>query len=145
MVAAAFFSVLAVGAAGCGSSKKPAETAATTRSASPVASLRSCLSRHGYQVTPETAEVRGTAPDRFEFLSVWNLLNPERIALAVTISKTPAGAARAAAWTRQENEKLGKGVVHAPAVQFGRIDVLWTAAPNRADRNDIYGCVRSSS
>jgi hypothetical protein len=132
-----------VSAAGCGSSKKPAQAPAKTPS--PVASLRSCLRRHGYQVTPETADVRGTAPRRFEFLEVWNLLNPNRIALAVTISKTPTGAARAAVWTRQENAKLGKGVVHAPAVQFGRIDVLWTALPNRADRNDIYGCVRASS
>jgi hypothetical protein len=111
--------------------------------------MRLCLRHHGYEVSPESASVRGTAPRRFEFVAIWQLLNADpslrRVSLALTISKSAAGAARAAAWTRRENAKLGKGVVHAPVARFGRIDVLWTAEPGRADARDIYGCVRPAS
>lgn len=107
--------------------------------------MRLCLRHHGYAISPEPAAVRGTAPRRFEFVTVWNVLNPDRIALAITVSRTTTGAARAAAWTRRANAKIGKGVVRAPVVRIGRIDVLWTADPGQADQSDIYGCVRSSS
>lgn len=137
--------LLAAGAAGCGSSGKHAQTTTTTKKAAPYAALVTCFHRHGYRVSTELPSVRRTAPARFEFLNIWNLLNPNRIALAVTVSKTPAAAGRAAAWTRQENAKIGKGVVHAPVVRFGRFDVLWTAEPDQADTKAIYGCVRASS
>ena len=139
--------LLAVGAAGCGSSGKHAQTTTTTKTttAAKYHSLQSCLRRHGYQVSVEPPEVRRTAPRDFEFIAVWNLLNPHRIALAVTISKSADGAARAAVWTRKTNARIGKGVVHAPVARFGRINVLWTAEPDGADRNAIYGCVRGSS
>jgi hypothetical protein len=107
--------------------------------------MRLCLRHHGYAVSPESAATRGTAPSRFEFVSVWNVLNPNRIALAITISRTPTGAARAVAWTRASNKKVGKGVVRAPVVQFGRIAVLWTADPGKADKKGVYGCVRASA
>jgi hypothetical protein len=107
--------------------------------------MRACFVRRGYAVTPDTPEALGTAPARFEFVTVWNLLNPDRIALSVTISRSVAGARRAAAWTTRENEKLGRGVVKAPVVRFGAIDVLWTDAPDRRDTTAIYGCVRPAS
>ena len=135
--------LLAVGAAGCGSSSKHPQTA--TAQAAGTQSLRLCLRHQGYAISPESARVRGTAPREFEFLAVWNLLNPDRIALALTISKSADGARRAAAWTRKSNAKIGKGVVHAPVVRFGRINVLWTTDPDAADRNAIYGCVRAAS
>jgi hypothetical protein len=135
-------SLLAVGAAGCGSSSKHAHT--TTKAAG-TQSLRLCLRHQGYAISPESARVRGTAPREFEFLAVWNLLNPDRVALALTISKSADGARRAAAWTRRSNAKIGKGVVHAPVVRFGRINVLWTTDPDAADKNAIYGCVRAAS
>jgi hypothetical protein len=135
--------LLAVAAAGCGSSSKHART--TTAQAAGMQSLRLCLRRQGYAISPESARVRGTAPRAFEFLAVWNLLNPDRIALAVTISKSANGAKRVAAWTRKTNARIGKGVVHAPVVRFGRINVLWTNDPDAADRNAIYGCVRAAS
>jgi hypothetical protein len=108
-------------------------------------SLQACLRRHGYKVSAESAAIRGSAPRRFEFVSVWNLLNPNRIALTLAISRTATGAARAAVWTRKANARIGKGVVRAPVAQFGRIDVLWTAAPARRDTSAIYGCVRRSA
>lgn len=135
--------LLAVGAAGCGSSGKHAQ--GTTAQAAGMQSLRLCLRRQGYAISPESARVRGTAPAALEFLAVWNLLNPDRIALAVTISKSADGARRAAAWTRKTNAKIGKGVVRAPVVRFGRIDVLWTTDPAPADRNAIYRCVRAAA
>jgi hypothetical protein len=134
--------LLAAGAAGCGSSGK------TATPPSPYLALRLCLRHHGYEVTPESAKVRGTAPKSFEFLSIWQLLNPDpnarRIALTLTVSKSAAGAAKAAVWLRKENARLGKGVVKAPVIQFGPIDVLWTAQPSHADARDIYGCVRAA-
>jgi hypothetical protein len=130
-------------AAGCGSSETPTPVRSTTVATS--GSLQSCLRRHGYEASVEPPAVRRTAPRRFEFVSVWNLLNPDRIALTVTISKTAAGAARAAAWTRKTNARIGRGVVHAPVVRFGRIKVLWTAEPDRGDENAVYGCVRRSA
>jgi hypothetical protein len=131
-------------AAGCGSSSKHAKTT-TTSPMSKYASLRTCFRKQGYAITPESARVRGTAPRNFEFLAVWQLLNPDRVALAITISKSNDGAARAAAWTRNTNKKLGKGVVHAPVVQFGRVNVLWTTDPDAADKTAIYSCVRAGS
>ena len=133
--------VVAIGVAACGSSgshKQPP----TAPSATSV--LRSCLRHHGYSIDVESPAVRATAPKNFEFLEVWNLLNPNRIALAMTISRTPAGAARAAAWTRRTNARISKGAVRAPVVQLGRINVLWTAEPGPADKTAIYGCVRSA-
>jgi len=130
---------LAAGAAGCGSSPKHA-TPRVPRS--PLSSLKTCFERRGYRVDVEPPRVRGTAPPSFEFVAVWNLLNPDRIALAITISKTRSGAARAAAWTRKSNRQIGKGAVRAPVVQFDRINVLWTNDPDARDTHDIYGCVR---
>ena len=76
---------------------------------------------------------------------MWNLLNPDRVALALTISKSPVGAKRAEVWTRKANARIGKGVVRAPVVRFGRINVLWTTDPDKIDKDAIYGCVRASS
>jgi hypothetical protein len=141
-VAVAVLILLAGGAAGCGSSSKHVRTSTAARS--PLASLQACFRHHGYAVDVEPRRVRGTAPRDFEFVAVWNLLNPDRIALAVTVSKTPRGATRAAAWTRRTNKRIGKGAVTAPVVQFGRLNVLWTADPDPRDKHDIYGCVRQS-
>jgi hypothetical protein len=107
--------------------------------------MRLCLRHHGYSISPESAATRGTAPRNFEFVTVWNVLNPNRVALTVTISRTAAGAARTVAWTRKSNAKVGKGVVRAPVVQFGRVAVLWTADPRPVDKSDVYGCVKQSS
>ena len=96
-------------------------------------------------MTPESAADVGTAPRRFEFTAVWNVLNPSRIALALTFSRDTAGAELATAWTRRENTKIGKGAVSAPVVRIGRINVLWTAKPGVHDVEDIYGCVRQQS
>jgi hypothetical protein len=136
--------LLAAGLAACGSSgKKPPATP------SPFTALRVCLRQHGYGITPESATVRATAPRRFEFVTIWNLLNPDlnarRIALALAISRSEAGAQRGAVWTRDLNKKLGKGVVSAPVKRIGRVDVLWTAQPGSAEAKDVYGCVRSSA
>jgi hypothetical protein len=135
----AFAACLVLGAAACGGSSKK------TTSASPLQQLRLCLRHHGYAISPETPAVLRTAPRSFEFVTVWNLLNPDRIALAMTISKTPAGAMRAAVWTRKTNARIAKGAVKAPVVHFGRVNVLWTAEPDAVDKNAIYGCVRASS
>jgi hypothetical protein len=142
VVIAVLLCLLGAGAAGCGSSGRHAST--PRAAASPLGPLQRCLERHGYKVSAEPPSVRGTAPRAFEFVAVWNLLNPDRVALALTVSKTPAGASRAAVWTRKANKRIGKGVVRAPVVQFGRIDVLWTTDPGPRDTNDIYGCVRQS-
>ena len=64
------------------------------------------------------------------------------MALALTFSRDPAGAERAAAWTRRENAKIGRGSVLAPVVRIGSVDVLWTATPGLHEMNDVYGCVR---
>lgn len=141
-ICALLVGALAVTASGCGSSKKQAAPP------SPDQTLRLCLRQHGYAVTPESARVRATAPSRFEFLAIWQLLNQNpslrRIALTLTISKSASGAAKAAVWLRKENAKLGKGVVKAPVKQFGRVNVLWTAQPGQGDAKDIYGCVRAA-
>ncbi len=134
--------LLAVSAAGCGSSH-PATT--TVRHAAPYAQLKSCLRGKGYAVTPESAADVRTAPRRFEFTAVWNLLNMSRVALALTFSRDTGGAEQASSWTRRENAKLGRGAVAAPVVRFGRIDVLWTATPGAHDLKDIYGCVRGQA
>jgi hypothetical protein len=131
--------LLGAGAAGCGSSGNHTTSVPPK---STLSSLKSCFERRGYSVDVEPPSVRGTAPPSFEFVAVWNLLNPDRIALAVTVSKTGAGAARAAAWTRRTNKRIGKGVVRAPVVQFDRINVLWTTDPSTRDTHDIYGCVK---
>ena len=143
IVVALLLCLVVAGAAGCGSSGAHTTTSAAAKS--PLPSLKSCLERRGYKVDVEPPRVRATAPRSFEFVAVWNLLNPNRIALAVTISRTPDGAARAAAWLRKTNKKIAKGAVHAPVAQFGRIDVLWTAQPNRGDMQAIYPCVRPSA
>jgi hypothetical protein len=135
--------LLAVGAVGCGSSNKAASP--KPGSAKALLPVRLCLRHNGYAVTPESVKVRRTAPKNFEFVAIWGLLNPSRIALTVTFSKSEAGAARAQAWLRKENAKLGRGVVHAPVARFGKVDVLWTAQPSAADMKGIYGCVRSTS
>ncbi len=142
LASAVLVCLLAIGAAGCGSSSKHAQKPPPSAG---YQSLRLCLRHHGYAVTPESARVRATAPRNFEFLAVWQLLNPDRIALALTISKSEDGAKRANAWTNKSNAKIGKGVVHAPVVRFGRINVLWTNDPDAADKNAIYGCVRAAS
>jgi hypothetical protein len=134
---------LALLAAACGSSGRPS-TVTSGRAASPLEELRMCLRQHGYAISPESSAVRATAPRRFDFVAVWNLLNPSRVALALTFSRDPAGAERAAAWTRRENAKIGRGSVLAPVVRIGSVDVLWTAAPGRHEMNDVYGCVRQA-
>ncbi len=100
--------------------------------------MRLCLRHHGYAISPESATVRRTAPGRFQFVSVWNVLNPNRVALTITISRTTTGATRAAVWTRRANARIGKGVVRAPVLQFGRVEVLWTADPGAADKSEVY-------
>jgi hypothetical protein len=146
MCAAAVAACLVATVAGCGSSTKRAQTPTTTSAhASTVAALtplRLCLRRRGYGVTPISASALKTAPRRFEFVTVWDLVNPNRLALAVTISRSVEGARRAAVYTRKLNAKIGKGVVKAPVVQFGKINVLWTDTPDPPDKRNIYGCVR---
>lgn len=107
--------------------------------------MRLCFRRHGYSVAPDGVSALRTAPADFEFVAVWNLVNPDRVSLAVTISKNADAARRAAVWTRRENAKIGKGLVVAPVAQFGRIDVLWTAKPGPRDVEGIYGCVRGGA
>ncbi len=107
--------------------------------------MRSCFSRRGYRTTADSAKALATAPSRFQFVTVWNLLNPNRVALAITISRSVVGAKRAAVWTRAEDAKLGKGVVKATVTRFGKIDVLWTVEPGHADTTAIYGCVRPAA
>ena len=106
--------VVAVSAAGCGSSGHGTTTAA--RSASPLAPLKTCLRRKGYSVTNESAADVRTAPRRFEFTAVWNLLNPSRVALALTFSRDTGGAKQALAWTRATNKRIGKGAVASDRV-----------------------------
>jgi hypothetical protein len=103
-----------------------------------------CFRHQGYAVSPESATTRATAPRRFEFYAIWNLLNPDRIALALTFSRTPAGAQLANVWTQKTNDRISKGKVHAPVVRLGRINVLWTTDPDPRDTKAIYGCVRGS-
>ncbi len=133
--------LLGLSAAGCGSSGHGTATTTTT-TRPPTPSLKACLQSHGYAVTPESPADVATAPRRFDFTAVWNLLNPSRIALALTFSRSTAGAKQAVAWTRRTNAKLGKGAVHAPVVRLGRIAALWTADPPARDANDVYGCIR---
>jgi hypothetical protein len=144
LVIAFLLCLLGAGAAGCGSSSKHTTTSAVAKS--PLPSLKSCFERRGYTVDVESAQVRGTAPKDFEFVAVWNLVNPtkKRIALAITVSKSREGAARAAAWLRKTNKRIAKGAVHAPVVQFDKLNVLWTTDPDPRDTHDIYGCVRQS-
>ena len=133
--------LLAVSAAGCGASGRNATTT-TKRRAAPFGLLKACLQQNGYTVTPESAAELATALRRFEFTAVWNLLKPSQVALALTFSRDTAGAEQAAVWTRVEDRKIGKGVVIAPVVRFGKIDVLWTAAPVIQDTKYVYGCIR---
>jgi hypothetical protein len=133
--------LLVVCAAGCGSSGRKATTT-SGRSAAPLAPLKTCLRKNGYTVAPESAAAVGTAPSRFEFTAVWNVQNPSRVSLALTFSREKSGAEQAAAWTRRENAKLGRGAVIAPVVRIGTIDVLWTTTPGVDDTKDVYGCIR---
>ncbi len=135
--------VLAMSTAGCGSSG-PEATTTTRRSTPPLGLLKTCLHKDGYAVSPESAADVGTAPRRFAFIAVWNVLNPSRIALALTFSRNTDGAEQAAAWTRRENLKVGRGAVIAPVARIGTIDVLWTAKPGVRDMKDVYGCVRQT-
>jgi hypothetical protein len=135
--------LLAVTAAGCGSSGHGATTSA--RPPTPVGLLKACLRRDGYTLAPETAADVRTAPRRFEFTAVWNVVNPSRVALALAFSKTTGGAARGAAWVRRTNAKISRGAVSAPVVRIGKIDVLWTAKPGVRNLDDVYGCIRRSA
>jgi hypothetical protein len=146
--------LLATTAAGCGSTHKGATSTPTTTAApptttqavvDPLARLTRCFEGQGYTVTPITPEALQTAPRRFQFIAVWDLLNPNaRVAVSLAISKSIAGAKLGAAYTRKLNAKLGKGVVKAPVVRLGRFDVLWTAEPAGVDTASIYGCVRKA-
>jgi hypothetical protein len=133
--------LLAVSAAGCGSSGREAATTAG-RSTALFAPVKTCLRKNGYTVASESAADVGTAPRRFEFIAVWNLQNPSRVALALTFSRDTSGAQQAAAWTRRENSKIGRGAVIAPVVRIGKIDALWTAKPGVHDVKDVYSCIR---
>lgn len=135
--------LLAVGAAGCGSSGRGATTSA--RPPAPFGSLKTCLSRKGYRSTSETAAAVRTAPRRFEFIAVWNVLKPLKVALALTFSRDTGAAEQAATWTRRENAKIGRGAVSAPVVRIGRIDVLWTGKPAAQYAKEVYGCVKGSA
>jgi len=104
--------------------------------------VKTCLRKNGYTVASESAADVGTAPRRFEFIAVWNLQNPSRVALALTFSRDTSGAQQAAAWTRRENSKIGRGAVIAPVVRIGKIDALWTAKPGVHDVKDVYSCIR---
>ena len=143
--------LLAAVAAGCGSSSHGSAqtTQATTTThatqASKLAALEYCLRQHGYIVTPDSPAALRTAPRRFEFIAVWNLQNPNRVPVAVAISRSLAGATRAARWTRKLNRRIGKGVVKAPVVQLDKIDVLWTMEPRPPDRRNVYSCVIRAS
>jgi hypothetical protein len=136
--------LLAVSAAGCGSSSAPKVTT-SAEPPTPHAALMTCLQRDGYVSTPETPGDVHTAPARFEFTAVWNVLNPSRVALALTFSRNTAGAARAAVWTRRKNIALAKGALSAPVVRIGKIDVLWTSKPGARNMHDVYGCIRQSA
>lgn len=139
--------LLAAAAAGCGGSSPAQVAPPAPGSAAARLSTRLCFRHQGYSVVPDTVKALGTAPANFEFLAVWSLLNTDghHISLAVTFSRTVAGATRAAAWTRKENSLIGKGAVKAPVVQFGKIDVLWTTTPTGRDTRAVYGCVRTAS
>lgn len=142
-VGATLICVLTAAAAGCGSSTpKPAQTVSKPH-VSALSRVRSCLNRLGYAIGPDTAAALQTAPRRFEFVAVWNLARLKRIQVAITFSRSVEGARLAATWTRKENKKLGKGVVEAPVVRIGKIDVLWTAKPGARQVREIYGCVRT--
>lgn len=136
--------VLAVCAAGCGSQGHE-RTVSSGSVTSARLSLRLCLRKNGYAVSPESVADIGTAPRRFEFVAIWNVLHPSRVALALTFSRDTAGAERAAAWTRHENAALGRGAVAAPVVRIGKIDVLWTAQPGVHDVSGVYACVREDA
>ena len=145
--AVALACLLAVSAAGCGSSHHAAKPPAPKLAPKPApfASLESCLEGNGYAVTPESPAEVATAPARFQFTGVWNVVNPSRVTFALTFSRDLAGAKQAAVWTRNTNAKLGRSVVPAPVVRIGRIDVLWTATPGLANTGDVYGCIRRHS
>jgi len=130
-------------AAGCGSSTPKATT--TVRHETPAARLTACLKHHGYAVTPESPADVATAPRRFKFVAVWNVLNPTRVALAITFSTNTTGAKQAVVWTRRTNAKIAKGLVRAPVVRIGKVDVLWTSTPGRRNAHDVYGCIRSTA
>jgi hypothetical protein len=140
----ALMCLLALSAAGCGASHKavkpPAPKPAPQQA--PFVALESCLEGHGYAVTPESPGDVATAPARFQFTGVWNVVNPSRVTFALTFSRDLTGAKQAAAWTRETNKKMGRSVVAAPVVRIGLIDVLWTATPGAANTTDVYTCIR---
>jgi hypothetical protein len=138
---------VALCAAACGSSGTKTTTATTAKAPSPLALIGKCLRTSGYTIAPESAADVHTAPKRFEFFAIWNIVNPQkrRVALALAFSRTTNGARKAAVWTRSYNAKIGRGKVHAPVVRIGTIDVLWTAEPAVGDVRDVYGCVRPNA
>jgi hypothetical protein len=140
--------LLVLALAACGSSSHKAAEAITTARASEVAALlptRLCFRKRGYSITPDSAAALKTAPRNFDFVTVWNLVNPNRVALAVTFSRSLAGARRAEVWVRKAHKRIGKGLVEAPVVRFGKVNVLWTAKPDPPDTRNIYGCIRAPS
>ena|ERR1700722_19410764 len=146
--AVALVCLLAVSAAGCGSSHHAAKPPAPKPPApkpAPFASLESCLESHGYAVTPESPGDVATAPARFQFTGVWNVVNPNRVTFALTFSRDLTGARQAAVWTRETNVKMGRSLVAAPVVRIGLLDVLWTATPGVANTTAVYGCIRRHS
>jgi hypothetical protein len=146
--ALALVCLFAVSAPGCGSSHHAAKPPAPKPPApkpAPFASLESCLEGHGYAVTPESPGAVATAPARFQFTGVWNVVNPTRVTFALTFSRDLAGAKKAAAWTRETNAKLGRSLVAAPVVRIGLINVLWTATPGPPNTTDVYGCIRQKA
>jgi hypothetical protein len=145
VAAVALVCLLAVSMAGCGSSHQAAKAPAPKPPApkpAPFALLESCLESHGYAVTPESPAEVETAPARFQFTGVWNVVNPSRVTFALTFSRKLSGAKQAVAWTRRTNAKVGRSVVAAPVVRIGLIDVLWTATPGIANTTDVYNCIR---
>jgi hypothetical protein len=145
LAALALVCLFAMTAAGCGSSHNSAQPPPPKPPAPkpvPFASLESCLEGHGYAVTPESPGDVATAPARFQFTSVWNVVNPTRVTFALTFSRSLAGAKQAAAWTRRTNAKMGRSLVAAPVVRIGRINVLWTGTPAAPNTTDVYGCIR---
>jgi hypothetical protein len=142
--------LLVASAAGCGSSSHKAATTTTTQktttattqeTGAPFAPLMTCLEGIGYNVIPESPGDVETGLPRFEFITVWNLQNSARVTLALTFSRTTHGAEQTTIWTRREDSKIGKGVVAAPVVRIGKINVLWTAKPRVRDARNVYGCI----
>src|SRR5581483_5015790 len=84
---------------GCGSSGSGlGQRAAST--------LTSCLRARGYAIEPESRSDIQTAPTRFEFVTVVNASHQSWHDLTLTVSRSEAGAIRAAEWLRSMNSGL---------------------------------------